>query len=85
MGFYPLCPGKSEYIVGSPLFDRVTLNLPDGKKTVIEARGQSPSTVYVSKLLVDEVEHGLTAISHDTIVRGTRLTFMMQNAPAQKN
>jgi predicted alpha-1,2-mannosidase len=85
MGFYPLCPGKAEYIAGSPLFDRVTLNLPNGKKTLIEARGQSPSAVYVSKLLVEGEEHGSTAITHDAVVRGTRLTFVMQNAPAQKN
>jgi predicted alpha-1,2-mannosidase len=82
MGFYPLCPGKAEYVPGSPLFDRVTLHLPDGRKTVIEARGQSRSAVYVSRLLLGGEPHPLTTIPHDSIVRGTRLTFFMQTEPA---
>jgi len=77
MGFYPLCPGKAEYIAGSPIFDRVTLHLPGGT-TVIEAKGQSPAAVYVGKLLVDGKEHTGAAIAHESIARGTRLTFFMR-------
>lgn len=83
MGFYPLCPGKAEYVAGSPLFDRVTLHLPDGKTTVIEARNQSSSAVYVARLLIDGKAHPSPVISHDTIVRGARLAFFMQTAPAR--
>lgn len=82
MGFYPLCPGKAEYVPGSPLFDRITLHLPEGKITVIEARSQSPSAVYVSRLLVDDRSQPLRPITHDEIVRGSRLTFLMQEQPA---
>jgi predicted alpha-1,2-mannosidase len=78
MGIYPLCPGKAEYVIGGPLFDRVTLHLPDGKKTVIEACNQSPSAAYVSKLFVDDKPYSSPVIQHDQIVRGTRLTFFMQ-------
>jgi putative alpha-1,2-mannosidase len=81
MGFYPLCPGKAEYVLGSPLFDRITLHLANGKKTVIEARGQSPSAVYVAKLLVDGRAHPSPTISHDEIARGAQLTFLMKDAP----
>ncbi len=77
MGFYSLCPGKAEYVLGSPLFDRVTLHLPGGT-TVIEARGQSPSAVYVGKLLVDGKQHTGPVIGHEELVHGTRLTFFMQ-------
>jgi predicted alpha-1,2-mannosidase len=83
MGIYPLCPGKAEYTLGSPLFDMVTLHLPLGKETVIEARGQGSSQVYVSRFFVDGEAHDLTVIPHETIVRGARLTFMMQSAPLQ--
>lgn len=78
LGFYSLCPGKAEYVVGSPLFDRVSLHVPGGD-TVIEARGQSPSAVYVGKLLVNGKPHGAPVIAHDEIVRGARLTFFMQS------
>ncbi len=82
MGFYSLCPGKAEYVTGSPLFDRVTLSLPSGKRTVIETRNQSPSAVYVSKLLVDGRPNISPTISHSQIAGGARLTFFMQNTPA---
>lgn len=82
MGFYSLCPGKAEYVAGSPLFDRVRLHLPEGKTTVIEARGQGPSAIYVSKLLVDGAPHSSPVIPHQTIAHGSRLTFVMQNSPA---
>lgn len=79
MGFYSLCPGKAEYVLGSPLFDRVTLHLPGGT-TVIEARGQSPTAVYVGKLLVNGKAHTGPAIAHEEIVHGARLTFFMQES-----
>lgn len=82
MGFYPLCPGKAEYVTGSPLFDRVTLHLPDGKITVIEARDQSPSAVYVAKLAVDGNTHSSPVITQDEIVRGSKLEFSMSSAAA---
>jgi len=79
MGFYSLCPGKAEYVTGSPLFDQITLKLPGGKRTVIEARGQSASAVYVSQLLVDGKPHVSPTISHTRIAGSARLTFFMQN------
>lgn len=78
LGIYPLCPGKPEYVVGGPLFDRVTLHLPGGKTTVIEARNQKPSAMYVSKLLVDGKEHSSVVFPHDKLVSGTYLTFFMR-------
>lgn len=80
LGFYSLSPGRAEYILGSPLFDRVTLHLPGGT-TVIEARGQSRSAVYVGKLLVDGKPHTEPAIAHADLARGARLTFFMQDKP----
>lgn len=85
MGFYSLCPGKAEYVAGSPLFDRVTLHLPSGKQTVIEAHSQSSSAVYVSRLLVDGQPHAAPVISHATLARGARLTFTMSGTPAHKH
>jgi len=82
MGFYPVCPGKAEYVLGSPLFDRVTLHLPGGKSTVVEAQGQTETAVYVSHLLVDGKVHAAPTISHEDLARGSRLTFFMQTTPA---
>lgn len=83
MGFYSLCPGKAEYVTGSPLFERITLRLSSGKQTVIEAHGQGPASVYVSKLLVDQTPRLSPVITHEEIARGSHLTFYMQNEPAR--
>src|SRR5690554_7408254 len=37
MGFYPVCPGSDEYVIGSPLFEKMTINLENGKKVVIRS------------------------------------------------
>jgi len=82
MGFYPVCPGKAEYVVGSPLFDRITLHLPSGAQTVIEVHNQNDEAVYVGKLLVDGKPSPGPMIPHEQIARGTRITFQMQSTPA---
>jgi putative alpha-1,2-mannosidase len=42
-GFYPACPGKAEYVLGAPLFEKMTLTVGDGKKLVITRRGDAGS------------------------------------------
>ncbi len=80
MGFYQLCPGKPEYTLGSPLFAKATLHLAGNKTTVIEARGQSRSAVYVSAVQVDGKEHTAATLSHESLVRGVRIVFDMQES-----
>jgi predicted alpha-1,2-mannosidase len=84
LGFYPICPGKAEYVAGSPLFDRTTLRLPGGKTAVIEAQNQAPEAVYVGRLLVNGKPRTEPVISHEEIAGGGRLTFAMQAEPATR-
>lgn len=84
IGFYPLCPGKPEYVLGSPLFDRVTLRLPGGKSTVINATNQGDHAGYVSSILIDGEAASSPYISHATIMRGSRLEFLMHSTPASR-
>lgn len=81
MGFYPLCPGKPEYVFGSPLFEKVTLHLPMNKTLQIEARGQSDTAVYVSALTVNGTPHNSAYLPHETIMRGGSIVFSMQDHP----
>lgn len=85
MGFYPVCPGKAEYVAGSPLFDRITLHLPGGGKTVIEAHNQSDEAVYVGKLFVDGKLNSGPIILHEQIARGVTITFLMQSTPSSRD
>lgn len=83
MGFYSLCPGKPEYVIGSPLFPRISLQFPGGQQTVIDAHAVSPSNVYVAKLVVNGEAHSSPVITHDRIARGAHLEFDMQDHPAR--
>ena len=47
MGFYPVCPGKPYYDIGSPLFDEVLIHLPGGKTFTIRAEENSPKAKYI--------------------------------------
>src|SRR6185437_14445293 len=83
MGFYPLCPGKPEYVLGSPLFDKITLHLPTNNTFEIEARGQSESAAYVSGVTVNGTTHKSTYLAHETLMRGGKITFAMQSRPSK--
>jgi predicted alpha-1,2-mannosidase len=83
MGFYPFCPGKAEYVLGSPLFDRVTLQVADGAKTVIEAQNNGAENVYTQSIKLNGNVLNDGRIRHSDIRRGGRLEFSMgPKAPA---
>jgi predicted alpha-1,2-mannosidase len=77
LGFYPLCPGKPEYTLGSPLFDRATLHLPDGKTFVIQSHGNSATTPFVQSVQLNGQAVTGTSIEHSAIAKGGTLSFAM--------
>jgi len=81
LGFYPLCPGKPEYTLGSPLFAQATVHLSNGKALTVDAPGAGPGAPYVQRLAVNGVEHRSTAIDHASLVQGARLEFRMSGEP----
>ena len=81
LGFYPVCPGRASYVLGSPLFDRAVLTLDNGKVTTIEARNNSNERVYVQAVTINGTKHAETEISHRSIVEGSRLVFAMTDKP----
>jgi putative alpha-1,2-mannosidase len=77
LGFYALCPGKPSYILGSPLFDYVTLDVENGRKTTIEALNNGAKNYFVKNLRVNGALHQDNSISHELITRGSSLRFEM--------
>jgi predicted alpha-1,2-mannosidase len=68
-GFYPACPGKPEYVLGAPFFDKMTLTLSGGKKLVITRRGDS------SSLKLNGKAHEGVLLSHNDVIAGGTLEF----------
>ena len=52
MGFYPVCPGTDQYVLGAPLFPRVTINFENGKKMQIIASGNDDGHRYVERIIL---------------------------------
>ena len=77
LGIYPLCPGKAEYTLGSPLFARATLRLPQAKTLVIEASGNGPDAVYVRSVSVNGQPLSSHTVDHAELMRGGVLRFSM--------
>jgi predicted alpha-1,2-mannosidase len=80
LGFYPVCPGKPEYTLGSPLFPHAAIHLSNGKTLVIEAAGNGPASPYVKSITVNGSSHRSTLIDHATLAQGGRLRFDMSSS-----
>ncbi|MFV0311771.1 MAG: GH92 family glycosyl hydrolase [Dysgonomonas sp.] len=81
LGFYPVCPGSDEYILGSPLFKSVTLNLENGKKVVIKADNNSKASRYISSMTVNGKAHSKNYLTHDTLLKGANINYKMATTP----
>ena len=82
MGFYSVTPGSNEYIIGTPLFDKATINLEDGKQFNITANNLSDSNKYIESVKLNGKTLNETFISHSAIVSGGSLEFNMTNQPS---
>lgn len=83
LGFYPVTPGTDQYVLGSPLFDRVVLDFEDGKRFVIEAPGNSRENVYVNGVSLNGRSVKRNYITHYELQRGGKLIFKMGAYPAK--
>ncbi|MFD2795108.1 GH92 family glycosyl hydrolase [Promicromonospora vindobonensis] len=81
LGFYPMQVGSDQYAVGSPLFDKATVHLPDGD-LVVTARNNSVENVYVQSLRVDGRSRTSTSLSQADLSGGARLDFVMGPEPS---
>ncbi len=81
MGFYPVDPSTDEYIIGSPLFDKVTLLLGNGKKLEILARNNSSSHMYIQSATLNGKPWNKTWFSYADIKDGAVLVLNMGPNP----
>jgi len=82
LGFYPLQMGSPAYAIGSPLFRKATVNLPGGKKIVINAPANTASNVYVQSLKINGSAYGSTSLPHSVLADGAVLDFEMGPKPS---
>lgn len=83
MGFYPLCPGVNQYVLGSPLFDRVQLNYEDGRKLTITAEHQEEDSPYVHEVYLNGKEHRFLYFTQEELTDNTVILFRMGRVPKE--
>lgn len=84
MGFYPVCPGSTQYVIGAPLFREVTIRLQNGKQFTVEALHLSDKNKYVKSIRLNGVEYTKAYIEHRDIVHGEHLQFVMDSKPSKR-
>jgi predicted alpha-1,2-mannosidase len=81
MGIYSVCPGTDQYVLGSPVFNKITLTMEDGKKFVIEAKGNSPQNVYIQSATLNGSPYTHNWITYSDMVNGGVLHLEMGAQP----
>lgn len=81
LGFYPVSPGAGEYVIGSPLFNKATVHLEDGKKIEITTKNQSEDAVYVSGLSFNRKPYTANFLRIKDLKDGAKLRFDMSQSP----
>lgn len=81
LGFYPVCPGSNEYVLGSPLFKKVTVNLENGNSFVVDARGNSSDTPYIRSMSLNKKRYTRNYITYETLMRGATIKMQMDSVP----
>lgn len=81
MGFYPVTPGLPMYVIGSPMFEDVTITLPGNRRFHIHADNYSPENKYIQSARLNGHDWEQSWISHEDIAAGGTLEFVMGPRP----
>jgi len=81
MGFYSVCPGTDQYVIGSPMFKKITITLENGKKFIIEGNNNNKENFYISTATLNGKAYTKNYITHSDITNGGVLKFEMTNKP----
>ncbi|WP_425236193.1 GH92 family glycosyl hydrolase [Ulvibacterium sp.] len=81
IGMYPMNPASLEYEIGSPLFKKSTIKLPNNRTFVISAPDTSDENRYVQSVMLNGEPLNRTYVRHSEIVSGGTLDFVMGPRP----
>ena len=81
LGFYSVCPGTDEYALGSPVFEKATITLENGKQFVIEAKNNSQKNVYIQSATLNGKSYTHNFIRYQDIINGGVVKFEMGEQP----
>lgn len=81
LGFYPVCPGTDQYILGAPLFRKATLRFENGRQMVIEAPANSEKNRYVDVMKLNGKTDNYNYLTHSQLQNGGKIWMKMSDKP----
>ena len=81
LGFYPVCPGSGQYVLGTPYFDEVKLHLENGRTLEIDADDNSSANKYIQAMTLNGKPYGKNYIMHDDLMAGGKIELEMGAQP----
>lgn len=84
LGMYAVCPGTDQYVLSSPMFPKITINLENGNKFEIISKGNSLNNRYIQKAYLNKVSYNKTWIDYRSIMKGGTLEYKMDENPNKK-
>lgn len=81
MGFYPVCPGANQYVIGTPYFDKMTLHLENGKTMTITAQNCNQDNKYIQSLSINGTPSTKNFFTHDQLMQGGNIHYVMGSTP----
>ncbi|MBR5726448.1 MAG: GH92 family glycosyl hydrolase [Muribaculaceae bacterium] len=83
IGLYQEEPAGGKYIIGSPLFDKVTMNVGDGKTFTVKAVNNSDKNIYIQSATLNGKRYDKSYIGYSDIITGGNLTLVMGPKPSK--
>lgn len=84
LGIYSVTPGQPEYVLGSPLFEKITMTMPTGKTFVIEAKGNNDKNVYIKTAALDGKKYTKNFLRHEDMQKGGKFVLEMSATPNEQ-
>lgn len=81
MGFYPVCPGSNEYVIGSPLFNKINITLENGKVVAIHAADNEASKRYITDIKLNGESYSKNYFTHEDLTKGAQIEMTMSDKP----
>lgn len=81
LGFYPVCPGTDQYVLGAPLFKKATVHFENGKTFEIKAPQNSCTNLYIKDMKVNGAEYSKNYVTHSLLQNGGVVDCVMSDTP----
>ena len=83
LGFYPVCPGSTQYMIGTPYFRKVKIQLENGKTVTIRAEKNNKDNCFIQHITMNEQPYPHYYFEHEQLLSGPIIDFTMGNKPAK--